>query len=88
LEIVAEDADEGTEFENGAVNWGKKRRRAADFIAIYHHFQKISYRFQPIVQIQTMLKRGAKATKDELNRLTIQFDSASESGVERVIEIN
>jgi hypothetical protein len=76
LAIVAGGAYGGAEFTDGAVNWGK-RRRAADFIAVYHHFQMIPYRFQPIVQIQRMLERGARATKKTLNESSIQFDSAA-----------
>jgi hypothetical protein len=74
LALVAADAYGGAEFEQGAINWGK-RRRAADFIAVYHHFQKIPYRFHPIVQIQTMLERGSQRSKRELNQLSIQFET-------------
>jgi hypothetical protein len=66
----------GAEFENGAVNWAK-RRKAAEYIMVYHHFQQIPFMFHPIAQIQKMLKRGSPLTKQQLIEMSIKLESPS-----------
>jgi hypothetical protein len=68
----------GAEFENGAVNWAK-RRKAAEFIMVYHHFQKIPFMFHPIAQIQKMLKRGSPLTKQQLIEMSIKLESSAKT---------
>lgn len=74
LSIVTTCCYEGKDFKDGKINW-QKRRTAAKFLRQYCQFQNTKYNFQRISQIQNLLSRGSKLTKEKLNQLSLEMES-------------
>lgn len=81
LSIVTVPGWGGVEFDNDRINW-EKRNRAASFIVMYDKFQNIPYNFHKISQIQGVLERGSKFTKEQLNEMSIQLESPIKTDAE------
>ena len=74
LSIISRSLYGGDEFNSGKINWGK-RQKASVLIKKYIQLQKNQYNFHNISQIQNLLKKGTKLTKEDLNRNSIAIES-------------
>jgi hypothetical protein len=74
LSIVAASLYGGDEFSSGKINW-EKRQKASVLIKKYVQLQKNPYNFHNISQIQKLLNKGTKLTKEDLNKNSVAIES-------------
>jgi hypothetical protein len=77
LYISAESGFGGPEFVEGTVNWAK-RNRIAKLVVPFSRFRKVRYNFHAVSQIQAILKRGSRLSKEKLNEMSIAIRGGSE----------